>query len=115
YTTLFRSAVGDSETTTFEVVADDGSGNTDTNSNFSVESISANDIPVIGGITTTQIFDNMTARPFGGITVVDPDPGTLLDVTVTLLTTNGTLGGNHGTMQLSGGFVQNTTSTFTLS
>jgi VCBS repeat-containing protein len=83
-----RKPVGDTETTTFTLVAEDTSGARDTNTDFRVISTSVNDVPVLAGAGSTNIFDNQTVRPFAGLTLRDPDPDALLDVTVTLLTTN---------------------------
>ena len=88
-----RVPVGDTETTTFTIIADDGAGR-DTNTAFVVVAESANDVPTISDTTSsTTIFDKDTATPFANVKIEDPDPGTLLDITITLLTASGAPGG----------------------
>ena len=57
----------------------------------------------ISGATTTNVNDNATATPFGGVTFTDPDMGETYTLTVTPSTTaNGTLS-NLGGGTVNGG------------
>jgi hypothetical protein len=73
------------ETTTFTISVDDGSGPV-TDNTTTVISTSINDIPTIGGTVAGQgVNDNATISPFSGVTIGDVDnPAQTLSVSVTL-------------------------------
>jgi len=109
-----RVPVGTFEVTTFIIIADDGS-DSDTNNAFRVFSESTNDPPTIGGTTaSTAIFDKDTATPFSNVMIDDVDPGTLLDVTITLLNASGGPGGVNGALQNLDGFTHPSSSVYRL-
>jgi hypothetical protein len=73
------------ETTTFTISVDDGSGPV-TDNTTTVISTSVNDAPTIGGTVAGQaVNDNATISPFSGVTIGDVDnPAQTLNVSVTL-------------------------------
>ncbi len=109
-----RVPVGSTETTTFTIIADDGAARA-TNTAFVVVSESANDLPTVTDTTPgTTIFDKDTATPFSNVKIEDPDPGTLLDVTISLFTANGAPAGTNGVLQNLDGFSQTGTNIYKL-
>jgi hypothetical protein len=73
------------ETTTFTISVDDGTGPVMDNTT-TVISTSINDIPTIGGTVAGQaVNDNATISPFSGVTIGDVDnPAQTLTISVTL-------------------------------
>lgn len=79
-----RVAVGATEITAFTISVNDGFG-TISNSDTTVESVSVNDAPTIGGAVAGQsVDDTALVSPFSTVTIGDVDPGQSLTVSVTL-------------------------------
>ncbi len=82
--TANRVNPGQTETTTFVVLVNDGVASSTTNTN-TVVSTSVNDAPTIAGAVAAQaVNDNSTRQLFTGVTIADADAAQSLTVTVTV-------------------------------
>ncbi|MCG6122851.1 MAG: DUF4347 domain-containing protein [Microvirga sp.] len=78
-----RVAPGASETTSFAIVVDDGAETV--SATAQVETTSVNDAPLLDGLALGQTTtDAATIAPFAAATIVDPDSGQPITVSVTL-------------------------------
>ncbi|MBM83735.1 MAG: hypothetical protein CMJ78_24525, partial [Planctomycetaceae bacterium] len=107
-----RAALTASETTTLTITIDDGKNNgmVSDATTMVVSTNATNDAPTINGTGNVNVDDNATVNAFAGVTLADPDPGTLLDVTIVQdVTANGSF-----TAGSLGGFSDNGSGTLTL-
>ena len=109
-----RIPIGEDETTTFTVVATDGSSGLGTNS-IDLTVTPVNDPPRILGLVITSIPDNQATKLFAAMTIQDPDVvrlgGVITNQPVSVTVSNGIASGGLPTF---GGY-QNQTNPFTLS